>query len=140
MDLLRDRLLARTALAKDQHTRIRELRNAVDPLLQSPHLRRLSDQLPTTVAAVVSDCLTNLVAPRLRADSRGQVADRRRVQHLVLIIPIGELCRFQQLAIVTDCIGHLLPLVGKRGKRLHVNREELPDRLKERVRLANLRL
>ena len=137
VDLLGDRLLARAALAEDEHARVGEERDAVDALLQGAYLRRLAHQLAPAVAAVVRDDPPHVIAPRNRLHAGGETADRRAVCFFVLVVAIEELCRLEQLAVVAHDGGNAPAILRVWHERRSVHVERAPHHFRQSDRLVH---
>ena len=133
MNLQGDRLLARSALAKDENAGIWIRRHEVDALAQILHLLAIANQLAVAVPPVVCDKLSRLVAPRLLSDAIRKIPNRLRIRFLVAIVSIGVHGGADQFMILRYRLGNLAALNRIRQDISDIDIEHMSNRLHERA-------
>ena len=102
MNLLRNRLLARTAFTENENPRMLMLRHLVDAILQPGHLKTFPDQLPPTVTVVMLNRVLYFCIPSNRTHPARKISCSDGIKRLILIVAVVELGSVDQLQIGTN--------------------------------------
>ena len=135
MNLQGDSLLARAAFAEDKNAGVLVRRNSVDARLKRSDLAALAEQLASAVTIVVRYGGLDVRLPCAGLHSVRQIAGRRGVKRLVLVVAIVELRRGNQRQVCFGLSRSTFPVprslfpVHERHVRIDVDAKGLADGL-----------